>query len=137
MEKGKYKTEIKVLIIALSALVAIILILIAVIIKLSLDNKNSHPPLSDDNLAKECLEGDNEQWMDCLDDKASGYLEERDCEKALKVYEDVPPDWFDKYTLADLYDEAYSLSLSCDDLSLREYWEKKFNNLSKELEGMN
>lgn len=135
MEKGKHKTEIKVLIIALSALAAIILILIVVNIKLSLDDKNSHPPLSDDNLAKECLEGDNEQWMDCLDDKASGYLDERDCEKALKVYEDIPPDWFDKYTLADLYDEAYALSLSCDDLSIQNYWKKKLKEVSKDLEG--
>ena len=135
MEKGRHKIEVKILIITLSILAMVILALIITIIKLSLANENARPSLSDDNLAKECLEGDNEQWMDCLEEKASAFIDQRDCENALKVYEDIPPDWFDEYTLADLYDEAYSLSFSCDDLSVQQYWEKKLNNLSKQLEG--
>ena len=92
---------------------------------------------SDDNLAKECLQtsGDS-SIMECLGDKAFSYYEEGDCVKALKVYDDIPAEQFDKRTLSDIYNDAYSFSLSCEDESLQIYWTDKFTELSNQLEAV-
>lgn len=136
MEKQNHKAGVKAIIVVLLVLVFVAIILVVVNVFVLLTNKNDINNLGDDNLAKECLKGDNEDWMGCLEDKSLEYYDEGDCGSALKVYEDVPPDWVNEYVLADLYNEAYSLSLSCDDLSLQHYWGEKFNDLSKQLEGM-
>ena len=97
-------------------------------------NRNA---LSDDNFAEECLQGEDDGVIiDCLDEKSFEYYNNGDCEKALKVYDDVPVDLFDKNTLANIYDEAYSLSLDCNDESLRLYWENKSESIWSQLEGV-
>lgn len=94
--------------------------------------------LGDDNLAKDCLQKDNEESMEnCLNDRAFDYFMDNDCENALKVYEDVPADRLDKRLVSHLYDEAHSLSMSCDDESLQEYWEDKLNKSLGQLEAGN
>ena len=123
------KANNKPLVILLISLLTLIVVIVGVII-IVLNNKNSQPN-NQENLAIECLDGDSELLNDCLDDKAFEYFEEGDCVKALKVYDDVPVDRVDQDTLEYLYDEAYSMSISCEDETLEEYWRKKndqFNN---------
>lgn len=134
MEKGRHKTEVKILIIALSILAIIILILIITNLLVLFADDISINSLGSDNLAKDCLR--SEDVMSCLYEKAYYYYEnEHDCKKALKVYDDIPAERFDEYELSDFYNDAYSMSTSCDDESLEKYWEQKFNNLSNRLEG--
>lgn len=136
MKKGRHKSEAKALIIALSILVVIILILIVINILVLFADEISVISLGNDNLSKDCLL--SEDVSSCLYEKAYNYYEnEHDCEKALKVYDDIPAERFDEYELSDFYNDAYSMSTSCDDKSLEKYWEQKFNNLSSRLEGRN
>lgn len=125
------KANNKPLVILLISLLTLIVVIVGIIIVLN--NKNG---LGDGNLARECL--DTEDVTGCLYEKAYNYYEnEHDCEKALKVYDDIPAEQFDEYELSDLYNDAYSLSYSCEDESLKNYWEQKFNSLSSRLEGRN
>lgn len=136
MKKGRHKSEAKALIIALSILVVIILILIVINILVLFADEISVISLGNDNLSKDCLL--SEDVSSCLYEKAYNYYEnEHDCEKALKVYDDIPAERFDEYELSDFYNDAYSMSTSCDDKSLEKYWEQKFNDLSSRLEGRN
>ena len=90
-------------------------------------NTSNNADLNDNNLAKECLEGNTEDnAIDCLDEKAFSYYNDgHDCAKALKVYDDIPTTQFNEQAIARLYDEAYSLSLECGDKTLQSYWEEK------------
>lgn len=90
-------------------------------------NTATNTGLNGNNLAKECLERNTEDdVIDCLDEKAFAYYDdEHDCAKALKVYDDIPTTQFNEQAIARLYDEAYSLSLECDDEALQNYWEEK------------
>lgn len=136
MEKGRHKTEVKALIIALSVLVFLVIILIVANILVLFADEISISFLGNDNLAKDCLL--SEDVSSCLYEKAYNYYEnEHDCQKALKVYDDIPIERFGDYELSDLYNDAYSMSTSCNDESLKEYWEQKFNDLSSRLEGRN
>ena len=120
----------------LFSLLFIIIVLVVVLVVLPIVNRSSIDSLSDDNLAKECLLMNGESSVtDCLDEKSSAYYDEGDCEKALRVYDDIPADAFDKYSLSDLYNEAYSTSIGCGDESLQSYWKNKFEELSNQLEG--
>lgn len=134
--KDNNKANTRLLIVALSLMFVIIALAIAIVV-LSTANKNSINSLSNDNLAKECLLMNSESSiMDCLDEKASTYYDEGDCGKALQVYDDIPTDAFDKHFLSNLYNEAYSISIGCDE-SLQNYWNNKFKELSNQLEGRN
>lgn len=127
MSKNKEKSLRSLLFVSF-ALLAIVVVLIVVIVIVSIMNNNR-------NLAEECLQ-DEETMSECLADKAFSYSMNDDCTNALKVYDDIPADRFDKYTLSDLYNEAYSISVSCGDESLRDYWSKKFEEISNQIEGM-
>ena len=133
MEKGRHKTEVRALIIALSVLVFLVLVLIVANVLALFADEISINNLGNDNLAKDCLR--SEDVMDCLHEKSFNYYKnEHDCQKALKVYDDIPAERFDDYELSDFYNDAYSMSISCNDESLEKYWEQKFNDLSSRLE---
>ena len=132
-KKSKYKTEVV-------GLVVVLIILVVVMIILGVTNVLL-PAVSDrsdvEKLVKQCLDlnDDSEQTVaSCLEEKAFFYLDEGDCNKALMVYDFIPTERYDDYSLADRYNEAYSLSLSCDDTAKQEYWKKKFEELSNKLE---
>ena len=134
MNEGSQRKDTRVLIIVLSVLVSItVLLTIAIILRPILTGRH----FSDDNLAKECLKTDDPLAISkCIEEESSKYYEQGDCEKALKVYDDVPEDVFsDKYRLVDLYNEAYSLSSFCDDEALEEYWLGKIDELASQLGG--
>ena len=118
---------LKLILLVLSSLMVVMIITVIVVVI----NKQD-----DGDLAKACLQAENDgAIMDCLDEKAYSYYEEGDCEKALKVYDDVPADRFDEYTLSDIYQEAYALSDGCKDKSLRKYWLDKYSEATDHLEG--
>lgn len=73
---------------------------------------------------------------ECLESKAWKFFKEGDCDSALRVYDYIPTDQYDDYSLSDRYAEAYSLSLSCDE-EKQEYWKNKFEELSNKLEAKN
>lgn len=130
MVAERRRFDSKYLVIILSVIVVLIIILVLANISLLLSKKN------DGGLAKDCLSENIDVSVGaCLDDLAYSYYDDGDCERALKVYEDIPEDRFDKYELQDYYDDAYSLSLECDDTSLQDYWENKSNALSNQSEG--
>lgn len=113
----------------------VVMIVVLVIVNMLLPAMNDRADV--ERLVKPCLElnDDDEQTVaGCLEEKAFFYLDEGDCEKALMVYDYIPVERYDDYSLADRYDEAYSLSLSCDDTSKQEYWKNKFEELSNKLE---
>ena len=132
--RRKHGMNTKNMIVILSSLALLIILLVIIIVAVFII-KNKEYNLSDDNLAKDCLQNQDDAMHECIEDKAWSYFQAGDCEKALKVYDDIPADRFDKYTLSDFYDEAYSLSLSCEDESLQNYWLNKFESLSNQLEG--
>ncbi|MBQ6414227.1 hypothetical protein IJI28_01200 [Candidatus Saccharibacteria bacterium] len=134
MVNNKHNVDTKTLVIVLSSLLLVAIALVVAIVFLPMANKRNND-YSEDNLAKECLEaGEDMDLSECLEDKSFSYFEEGDCEKALKVYDDVPVGLVSKVELAHLYDEAYSLSLSCDDESLQNYWMGKNDEISNQLE---
>lgn len=121
-----------VIMLSLLSFVAVVLVIINVLLPMV---RNKEYNYSDDNLARECLEaGEDVDSSECLEDKAFSYLEEDDCKNALKVYDDVPVEVVDKAELAHLYDDAYAMSLSCDDESLQNYWAEKNKEISSQLE---
>ena len=128
--KGNSESDRIVLVVVLSlfSIMALVLLVINALLLFRSDNG-----LSDDNLAKECLEVNEGSVEGCLNDKSFEYFMEGDCVGALKVYDDIQ-DWFDQWTLAHLYDEAYSTSLSCDDESLQNYWKEKLEKVNNQLE---
>jgi uncharacterized membrane protein YvbJ len=123
------------MLIVFGLLLAIIIVLGVSIIFLNM--REEHDISS--GLIRDCFEtNDEDAIMECLNEKAfSIYADENNCEKALKVYDDIPDDSMSDRSIAMLYDEAYSLSLSCDDLSLRTYWNEKSERKWERLEGMN
>ena len=138
MDREVQNPHKKPLIIVLVILLFVILILVLVnLIILFRGRDNGNKSLGDDNLTKECFQDyESEQTEDCIEEKSSSYFDEGNCELALKVYDDIPEDQFDKYTLLHFYDEAYQLSSLCNDDNLEDYWEAKFNGLSSQLEAM-
>lgn len=137
MTESKHAVDAKILVVVLSLLSVVAVILVVANIMIPVLNRRNYD-FSDDNLAKDCLLAEDEMSVDeCLEDKAFSYYEEDDCEKALKVYDDIPSGWFEEDTLIHLYDEAYSLSLSCEDESLQSYWEEKNNKFMNRTEAKN
>ena len=135
MAEENPREDNKSLIVVFLLLLFVAIILVAIIIALFLINRNPAYNLSDDNLAKECLlASEDVDLSECLEDKAFSYYEDGDCEKALKVYDDIPVEEFDEYVLSDLYNDAYSMSFDCSDESLQNYWKDKFEGLSSKLE---
>ena len=91
----------------------------------------------EEEIAWDCSQlddGDRDMVLYCLGREANSYYEAGDCVKALKVYDDISEDRFDKSIWASLYNEAYSISLSCDE-SLQEYWENKHYELVIQVKG--
>lgn len=134
MTGDKNKANTQLLVVILSLLLFAITVLIIVIVIFNTMRNSIVDDLGDDNLAKECLRVDEDfSAKDCLEEKAQSYLDIGDCENALKVYEDIPAGWFDDYSLSDRYEEAYTLSFSCDE-SVQNYWKNKHDTLLKRLE---
>ena len=135
MAEKEHKVEAKTLVAVLALLSVVIVVLIVLIVLLALREEYS----DNGGLVGGCYETDDEDAIvECLNEEAfSFYSDENDCEKALKVYDDIPENSLSDRSAAILYDEAYSLSLSCDDLSLQEYWEEKSERKWEHLEGMN
>ena len=129
MTEEKHQDGTKVLMMVLSFLMIVAIVLAVIIIVLQAINRNVGSELSEDNLARECLEGSVGERMECLDEKSFSYYYDGYCEKALKVYEDASVDGFDNYSLLHLYDEAHSLSLICSDESVQEYWANKYEEI--------
>jgi hypothetical protein len=133
--RDKHEKENMGLVITLLSLLFVVVMLVVAVVVLFVMNRDSGNEYGDDNLAKECLKVDGDiSIKSCLEDMAWSYYEDGDCDMALKVYDDVPVDIFDEYALSDLYDDAYSMSLGCDDESLQSYWKDKFEGLSARLE---
>ena len=138
MVDNKQVDSSKKLVVVLALLSVVVVVLVVLIVLLTPhekhDGNNGYS-----GLARDCYEiGDEDAIMECLNDKAfSFYSDENDCEKALKVYDDISEGSLSDRSVAMLYDEAYSLSLSCDDSSLQEYWEEKSERKWEHLEGMN
>lgn len=122
------KANNKPLVILLISLLTLIAIIVGAIL-LNLNNRNNRPDNGD--LAAECLYGDDESITNCLDDKAFDYYEKDDCIKAMEVYYDVPENRIGQDMLQHLYNEAYSMGVSCEDKSSEEYWLKKIQQLNK------
>ena len=136
MVNNKHNVDNKTLIIVLSSLLLMAVVLVVALVFLSKLNVQKDY-YDDNNLAKECLQAENEgKLADCLDEKAFSYYEEGDCEKALKVYDDAPKERFSEYGLSDLYNEAYAMSNSCEDEALINYWAEKYEAVSSQLEGV-
>ncbi len=134
MTKGELKVDAKVLIWIMSLLVFVALVLI-IVNALIFMNGNKPGAVNDDNLAKECLSiADAEEMIQCVDETSFDYYMQDDCDKAMKIYADVPEDMLDKTNLAFLYNEAYSMSLSCGDELSQGNWKEKYENIANQLE---
>ena len=129
MKKVMHNKNTRSLLVISVTLVIIILILIVVNLLIPVFKNNN-------NLAKECLEFEDQEAMECLEAKVDLFFDEDDCINALKVYDDIPANRFDKFTLSILYDDAYSMSLSCDNTDLENYWMDKKESISNQLEAM-
>ena len=128
MEKRQRDRNVKPLINILIILVITIIILILITIITIINNSKD----TGDN----CLQEDNEEAIfDCLSEKSFEYYDEDNCEKALKVYSDFPVDNLSTDLKARIYDEAYSLSLDCEDTASQQYWGDKYEKLTSNLEG--
>ena len=138
MNSGKKTIDTRGLVIVLGLLMIVVVALIVVnVIVLTTDTGDIVANLGEDNLARECLMKEDDASIEyCLSGKAFAFIDEGDCEKALKVYDDIPVEIYDKRHLSYLYDEAYSLSLSCEDESLETYWLNKLNNMTEQLEAI-
>ena len=131
MKEGNKRADKKILTIALSILSATVIILLTINVVLLFTKNNS------EDLAAECLElSDKGEAEQCLNEKSFKYYQEEDCYKATKVYDDIPADYFDQYTMTLLYEEAYSTSVDCEDPSLEEYWRVKSEALSSQMEAL-
>lgn len=136
MVNNKHDVDTKTLVIVLSSLLLAAIVLVIANIFLPMNN-NQDDGNDGDNLAEECLQAENEGLLaDCLDEKAFLYYKEGDCERALEVYDDAPKERFSEYGLSDLYNEAYAMSNSCGDEALVDYWAKKYEAVSSQLEGV-
>lgn len=134
MKEGKERANHKALWVALALLIFAIVILVVANILIPAIHTATH--YDDNNLVKECLQSDDVNVStDCVEAKAEEYTDQGDCTQALKVYDDIPADHYDPYALQDLYDQAYSLSIDCEDGTLQEYWKAKSESLSNQLEG--
>ena len=134
--KSDKKKNTEGLFVALTILVfaAVVLIIVNVELFYLRGGVNNKPDV--EKVAKECWYLDEEDEMstaECLESKAWMFFEEGDCDSALRVYDYIPTDQYDDYSLSDRYAEAYSLSLSCDE-EKQEYWKNKFEELSNKLE---
>lgn len=137
MAEGKYSFDTKVLVTVLSLLSVVAVVLIVANILVPVLNGRKYD-FSDNNLAKECLEMEDDSLAEsCIEEKVYSYYDEGDCENALKVYDDIPDGWFEEDSMGYFYDDAYSISLSCEDESLQAYWENKNNTFSNQAEARN
>ena len=131
------KSNHKSLIVVLILLCVVAIVLAVIIVVMNSMNNSVVDKLDDGNLAKECLLKEDDASREyCLSDKSFELYEAGDCEKALKVYDDIPAEMYDDRHLAYLYDQAYGLSLTCEDEALETYWEDKLNALTEHLEAV-
>ena len=134
MKEGKEKANHKSLWLALILLFFVIIILVVINILIPIINTTT--PDDSNSLVKDCLQSEDINVLtDCIEAKVDEYTGQDDCAQALKVYDDIPVNRFDPYTLQDLYDQAYSLSIDCEDGAQQEYWKEKSESLSNQLEG--
>lgn len=120
------KKDSKVLMWVLIALLCIVIALVATIVIINLGGGGR--VVVDNEDVQVCLDGRETLAVDeCIEEKASEYLDEGDCDKALQLYEDVPAGGVDEDTLYYLYDQAYSTSTYCEDEEAIEYWRGKNN----------
>lgn len=137
MVEEKNTIGVRGLVIILVGLIVSAIALAVIIVVMNSMNDNVVDKLDDDNLAKECLLKEDDASREyCLSDKSFELYEAGDCEKALKVYDDIPAEMYDDRHLAYLYDQAYGLSLTCEDEALETYWEDKLNALTEHLEAV-
>lgn len=137
MTESEHSFDTKVLIAVLSLLSVVAVVLVVANILVPILNGRRYD-FSDDNLAKECLEmKDDLSAESCIEEKVYSYYDEGDCENALKVYDDIPDSWFEEDYMGYIYDDAYSISLSCEDESSQAYWENKNNKFSNQTEARN
>ena len=135
MMKGGLKVDAKILIWIMSLLVFAALVLMIVNALIFMNDNKPGAVINDDNLAKDCLlMADAEEMIQCVDETSFDYYMQDDCDKAMKIYADVPEGMLDKTNLAFLYNEAYSMSLSCGDELSQENWKEKYENIANQLE---
>lgn len=123
----------KISITVLVSLLVVIVVLIVVNVAIGIKQNGN----TDDGADSDCLKlKSEEEVLDCIDEEAFSRYETVGCEEALKVYDEVPEGLFDDAWLELVYDNAYSLSLSCNE-SLQEYWSVKFSNVAARTEARN
>lgn len=123
----------KISIVVLVSLLVAIIVLVFVNIAIGL----KHSEEVGNEIETDCTKlKDKEEALDCIDEKAFSNYQTAGCEEALKVYDEVPEGLFDDAWLELVYDNAYSLSLSCNE-SLQEYWSVKFSNIAARTEARN
>lgn len=133
--QDKHEKDTKGLVVVFLLLLFVVVGLVVAIVVVLIMNREPIDELGNDNLAKECLKASGDTSIkSCLEDKAMVYYEKGDCKAALRVYDDVPVESFDEHELLYLYDDAYSMSLDCDDESLQSYWKDKLESLSSQSE---
>ena len=134
VENNEHKDS-KILIGVVGFLGLTVAILVVVNLFLFLSRKGSwlNP---DEDLAADCVSiEDNVAAKECIDNLSFTYFyEQNDCNKALEVYDDIPEGRFDEDWLSVIYSDAYSMSLSCEDMAVRQYWKEKYNVILSQLE---
>ena len=131
MVGDRHKKNEKALLMILSLLFLMMVALIVVIVVLATRSNYDKTAMT------ECLKNDDElEAVTCIKNLAFSYYEKDGCRTALKIYDDVPEERFEMVFLKNLYNEAYSMSLSCDE-SLQKYWKDKYEGIANQLEGRN